>query len=208
MEAVKGILLLLQGRPTTLPTTVNRADSVDERDLAAAASLGDVTLQDVVDAERILRLTEAVVSAGSRREETVVLRFLAGLDRSHGALPVPAQLAADFLAGPDSLTADVEARLEAADLAGQVLLAAVSKDKDRVDEAAEHPCAVVRVAAAANHVPTQRLYALASDPCRDVALVALENERGQQLMTRQFRAALQVADGYPLRACPCGAQNA
>jgi hypothetical protein len=140
-----------------------------------------------------------------RYGEVSDLRVWRSADPDHSRASIPMDLAFEILRKPSRVDHDeVRVELERAGLLGASLLAAFTSRSDLVDRAADHECAVVRIAAATNPLPTQRAYRLSSDACRDVALAALANRSAQEHMTHQFRDSAFVAAGFPLDHCACG----
>lgn len=205
MDQVRSLLLLVLSHDSDTAELGNSGTTTNPEQDLPDESQQSVSLHDVVDAEQILRVTRFDASEDGYVAD---FRVFAGANSAHLSLQVPRPIAAKFLASAGTLGRQLEQQLEKAGLAGEILLAALTSSPERVDQAAQHSCALVRLAAAVNQVPTQRHYNLASDACRDVALVALANRSAQEVMTYQFRRPLDVADGYRLSECPCGAASA
>jgi hypothetical protein len=205
MNAVRDLLVLLRAtepEPSPLGSIETRADGGAGGTETGAST---VTLRDVVDAQHIVRVMDITLRGKTRYDDVAELRVWRSADPDHSRTSIPIELASEILRAPSSVDQDdIRVQLERAGLLGAALLAAFTCRGDLVDRAADHECAVVRIAAATNPFATQRSYRLSSDPCRDVALAALANRSAQEHMTYQFRDAVVVADGFPLDHCACG----
>ncbi len=205
MSALRELLELLRATEPELGPLRSSPERTGARDLPSELRCSSVMLRDLTDVQHIVRVIETTVRGESRYDRFVDLRIWSSVDGDHGCLEVPVHLAYEVLKDPSNVNqGGFREELKRSGLLGVALLAAFTSDADLVDAAADHECAVVRIAAASNRLPTQRSYRLASDPCRDVALAALENRSAQEHMTYQFRDALDVADGFPLSRCACG----
>jgi hypothetical protein len=204
MDGVRRLLLhVVASEPEDSPLRI----LTSEPGSPGALSVGEpatVKARDIVEVQHLIRVMEGTIRGASRYDPVVDLRIWSPAEAVHAGLTVPIELAADVMRDPSIVDSEgVADALATSGVLGEALVSAFTGNPDRVDVASAHECAFVRIAAAANPLPTQRSYRLASDPCRDVALAALANRAAQDGMTYQFRDPLDVARGFPLVACLC-----